>query len=423
MSQYKDTRNGLVGADYSTKLSAWLALGCITARHVHHEMVKLEDGTDETYKGSEGYGKGENKGTAAVRFELLWRDYMRLCTMKFGDKLFSLEGFRQDEDYNKVWKSADKNQSKSQDPSPDKVANIIQRYLEGTTGLGLIDASQRELVLTGYTSNRARQNVASFFAKHLEIDWRYGAEWYEMWLVDYDVSSNWANWQYVSGVGNDPRGSSRVFNPVKQAFDYDKDGEYVRAWVPELRGLDKLENIFQACTTSDDDLVSHGLVNNIMVANPLKRIPFTVNAKPRNNRRATGRKGGSGRGGSRRGGGGRGGGGGGGGGGQNGSASGGHGEHHGGKGQGHNGTNASFNEHISGGGDGQSHGWNSQGDQAPGGPSQRGRGKPRGGRGYRSHRGDGAPRGGYQGTYWGQPGFAPMPPYYNNQAPVPGQGY
>ena len=82
-----------------------------------------------------------------------------------------------------------------------------------TNSMGLIDASQRELNHTGYNSNRTRQNVASFLAKHLYIDWRYGAEYYEMMLIDHDVHSNWSNWQYVSGVGNDPRGESRIFNP------------------------------------------------------------------------------------------------------------------------------------------------------------------------------------------------------------------
>ncbi len=91
---------------------------------------------------------------------------------------------------------------------------MLQRFLRGTTGTGLIDASQRELLFTGYTSNRARQNVASYLAKHLGINWKLGAEWYESMLVDYDVSSNWGNWQYVAGVGNDPRGEARVFNPI-----------------------------------------------------------------------------------------------------------------------------------------------------------------------------------------------------------------
>jgi deoxyribodipyrimidine photo-lyase len=159
MSRYKDTRNGMLGADFSTKLSAWLALGCITARQVHKYMLDFEDGRTGLGKGAEGYGKGENKGTAAVRFELLWRDFFRLTTRKFGPRLFRAAGFM---DMNDIKWTYDK----------DK----ITRLLEGTTGMGLVDASQRELFLTGYTSNRARQNVASFLAKHLNIDWRIGAE-------------------------------------------------------------------------------------------------------------------------------------------------------------------------------------------------------------------------------------------------------
>jgi deoxyribodipyrimidine photo-lyase len=177
--------------------------------------------------------------------------------------------------------------------------------------MGFIDASQRELLHTGYTSNRARQNVASFLSKHLQIDWRYGAEWYEMMLVDYDVSSNWSNWQYVAGVGNDPRGDARIFNPVKQAFDYDKDGMYVRTWVPEVSGLEKLENVFQPWTASITDLEACGLLGNIAVTNPIKRIEFMVDKKPRQPRKPSAKKRGQGRGGGRRGGGGGGGGGGG----------------------------------------------------------------------------------------------------------------
>ena len=208
MTHYKDTRNGMLGTDFSTKLSAWLALGCITARQVHWQLVDFEDGKNDTYKGVQGYGKGENKGTAAVRFELLWRDYMRLCTRKFGHRLFRLSGFRDDSSY--PWKTPG---AKGSGP---EVQEMLDRFLRGTTGTGLIDASQRELYLTGYTSNRARQNVASFLTKHLGVNWKLGAEWYECMLVDYDLSSNWGNWQYVAGVGNDPRGEARVFNPIKQ---------------------------------------------------------------------------------------------------------------------------------------------------------------------------------------------------------------
>lgn len=294
-SSYEETRNGLLGVDYSTKLSAYLALGCISARQVHEELLKFEDGTSDAYQHVDGYGRGENAGTAGIRFELLWRDYMRLCAAKFGRKLFKLSGFTQDQSYNTKWKTADEAAAAAgQQPPPDKVAHLLERFREGTTGMGLIDATQRELFLTGYTSNRARQNAASFLSKHLDIDWHYGAEWYEMLLVDYDAASNWANWQYVAGVGNDPRGDARIFNPVKQAFDYDKDGAYVRTWVPELKGLERAENVFQAWTTCSADLESSGLANNIMVTDPLKRIDFQLDRKPRSTRRPFSRKRGGG---------------------------------------------------------------------------------------------------------------------------------
>ncbi|KAK3330635.1 putative cryptochrome [Apodospora peruviana] len=287
MKNYKDTRNGLIGTEFSTKLSAYLAQGCVTSRQIHHALLGYENGTDSAFKNVDGYGAGENEGTAAIRFELLWRDYMRLCHQKYGAKLFHLKGFKADDaQYNEgenkpKWKFPTKELAAAdQNPSPERIAEVLARFTAGTTGMGLIDASQRELLHTGYTSNRARQNVASFLAKHLGIDWRHGAEWYEMLLVDYDVSSNWANWQYVSGVGNDPRGELRIFNPVKQAFDYDKSGDYVRSWVPEVSKLEKLENVFQACTASAEDVKAAGLEGNIMVTDPVKRIEFTVEGKP-----------------------------------------------------------------------------------------------------------------------------------------------
>jgi deoxyribodipyrimidine photo-lyase len=265
MSTYKETRNGLLGLDFSTKLSAFLALGCVTSRQIHADLLAFEEGSTDVGKGAQGYGKGENEGTAAVRFELLWRDYMRLCARKFGPRLFYITGFREDKAIQ--WKYPD------EDPS---VKAAVTRFLEGTTGTGLIDASMRELFLTGYTSNRARQNVASFLSKHLGIDWRIGAEWYEMLLTDYDVSSNWGNWQYTAGVGNDPRGEARIFNPVKQAFDYDPKGEYVKAWVPELRGIEDPQVIFQAWKMSDGEKKARGLLDADWVEKPLKRIDFHV---------------------------------------------------------------------------------------------------------------------------------------------------
>ena len=298
MSSYKATRNGMLGLDFSTKLSAFLSQGYCTARQVHWAMFDFEEGKGPG-KEVDGYGKGENEGTAAVRFELLWRDYMRLCTRKFGFKMFDVNGIQpsakgtyksgtnNDVPPSKQWRYIDKETNGS---DPAKTLETFCRFRSGRTGVGLIDASNRELFLTGYTSNRARQNVASFLTSHLNIDWRIGAEWYEMMLTDYDVSSNWGNWQYVAGVGNDPR-QGRVFNPVKQALDYDPQGEYIKAWVPELRNvqltrtagtgkdeIDKLRlmGLYQAYKLSEREKEQLGLKGVEWVERPLVQINFSI---------------------------------------------------------------------------------------------------------------------------------------------------
>jgi deoxyribodipyrimidine photo-lyase len=112
----------------------------------------------------------------------------------------------------------------------------FERWRSGTTGFPIVDASMQELAASGFMSNRGRQNVASFLTKNLGIDWRIGAEWFESMLVDYDVASNWGNWLYAAGVGNDARGF-RYFNLYKQSGDYDPQGDFVRHWLPALRAV------------------------------------------------------------------------------------------------------------------------------------------------------------------------------------------
>jgi deoxyribodipyrimidine photo-lyase len=85
-------------------------------------------------------------------------------------------------------------------------------------------------------SNRGRQNVASFLVEDLKLDWRLGAEWFESMLLDHDVCSNYGNWNYAAGIGNDPR-EDRKFNIIKQGLDYDPNGDFVKMWVPELEKL------------------------------------------------------------------------------------------------------------------------------------------------------------------------------------------
>ena len=203
---YKETRNGMLGHDYSSKFSPWLANGCISPRFIYEEIKRYE------------YERIANESTYWLIFELIWRDYFRFVAMKFGNKIFQLNGIS----------------NKSNNWKYNK--NIFEKWRLGETGIPLIDANMKELLTTGFMSNRGRQNVASFLVKDLQIDWRWGAAWFESQLIDYDVCSNWGNWLYVAGVGNDPR-ENRYFNILKQASNYDGKGEYVKHWLPELQNV------------------------------------------------------------------------------------------------------------------------------------------------------------------------------------------
>jgi deoxyribodipyrimidine photo-lyase len=200
---YKETRNEMLGSDYSSKFSAWLALGCLSPRYIYAQVQKYER------------EQIENDSTYWLIFELLWRDYFRFICAKHGNKVFKRSGLQ---GVDLVWKEDWEN---------------FYLWQEGKTGFPLVDANMRELAATGYMSNRGRQNVASFLTKNLGIDWRMGAEWFESVLIDYDVCSNWGNWNYSAGIGNDARGF-RFFNIIKQSRDYDRDGNYVKHWLPEL---------------------------------------------------------------------------------------------------------------------------------------------------------------------------------------------
>ena len=206
LKTYKETRNGMLDPDDSSKLSPWLSHGCLSPRRVQAEVARYEAERER------------NQSTYWLTFELLWRDFFRVYGAKHGDRLF--------------WPSG-----------PKGVRGVSSRldrahyhaWCEGRTGLPLVDASMRELNATGFMSNRGRQNAASFFVKHLDLDWRAGAAYYEAMLVDYDVTSNWGNWAYVAGVGSDPR--DRYFDVELQAKKYDENADFIRHWLPELAGL------------------------------------------------------------------------------------------------------------------------------------------------------------------------------------------
>merc|ERR1711997_881092 len=203
---YKETRNGLIGTEYSTKFSPWLANGSLSPRYIYAEIKKYEQ------------SRTANQSTYWVIFELMWRDFFRFVCFKHGNKIFQAGGIRQS---NVTWKHD---------------LELFDKWKNGCTGIPFIDANMRELLNTGWMSNRGRQNVASFLVKDLKLDWRLGAEWFESMLIDHDVCSNYGNWNYAAGIGNDPR-EDRKFNIVKQGLDYDPNGEFIKMWLPELSQL------------------------------------------------------------------------------------------------------------------------------------------------------------------------------------------
>ena len=196
---YKKTRNGLLGANFSTRVSPWLARGCLSARQVYAAVKAWEA------------ENGSNESSYWITFELLWREYFIRAAELEGAKMFGAG-------------------------QPDAPCAAFDAWRNAETGLPFVDAAMLELSTTGWLSNRARQNVASFLVKDLNVDWRLGALWFEHCLIDYDVASNWGNWRYIAGVGRDPR-QDRYFNVLKQAGHYDPQGLYVAHWLKQLENV------------------------------------------------------------------------------------------------------------------------------------------------------------------------------------------
>ncbi|MBU3671143.1 MAG: DASH family cryptochrome [Sinobacteraceae bacterium] len=199
IARYKQTRDGLQGADFSSRLSPWLALGAVSPREVAKEIHRYER------------ERTANESTYWLGFELLWRDYFHFWVRRHGRRAFAAAGVR------------------GRTPCGAQDAALFDQWCRGRTGEPFVDAAMRELAATGQLSNRARQNVASWLTRTAGIDWRWGAAWFEQQLIDFDVGPNWGNWQYVAGVGNDPR--NRVFNVKSQAERYDPDGAYQALWL------------------------------------------------------------------------------------------------------------------------------------------------------------------------------------------------
>lgn len=135
----------------------------------------------------------------------------------------------------------------------------LTRWQQGLTGYPLVDAGMRELWQTGTMHNRVRMITASFLIKNLLIDWRLGAQWFWDCLVDADLASNSASWQWVAGCGTDASPYFRIFNPVTQGEKFDAEGEYTKRYVPELKNLPK-KYLFRPWEAPSDVLEKAGVI-------------------------------------------------------------------------------------------------------------------------------------------------------------------
>jgi len=211
-SSYKQTRNGLDGMDYSTKFSPWLANGALSPRRIVQQLQEYEARA------------GANDSTYWIFFELLWREYFQWYAHKHQQQLYAFSG---------IGNSA---------PTTSFYPERFKKWCVGNTPYAIINACMKQLNFTGYLSNRGRQLVASCFVHELGLDWRHGAAYMEQQLVDFDVASNWGNWQYLAGVGADPRGHRR-FDLQKQAQIYDPNNQFVQRWAGDqtLQPLDSVD--------------------------------------------------------------------------------------------------------------------------------------------------------------------------------------
>lgn len=198
-SSYKETRNQFMGERFSTGFSPWLAQGCLSPQQIVRELRSYED------------RYGANDSTGWIIFELLWREYFRWYGAEHGVKLFKAGGL-------------------TNKPVVARIdAGVFESWCTGTTDWPIVNACMRELNATGWMSNRGRQLVASCLINELAQDWRAGAGYFEQQLIDYDPCSNWGNWQYIAGVGADPRGG-RHFDLVWQSQQWDPDQTYQKHW-------------------------------------------------------------------------------------------------------------------------------------------------------------------------------------------------
>ncbi len=203
LRNYKATRNGLVGTEFSAKVSPFLGVGSLSARRIWQEVLRYQE------------LHGADEGSEWMLQELLWREFFLWSEQHHGDAFHAPGGLQQ--------------------RPPDWVEDRERfvRWTRADSGHPLIDAQLNELLATGYLSNRGRQWVASHFVNELRLPWIWGARFFEWALIDAHPALNTGNWAYLAGVGSDPRsfgGSPRRFDLERQVGLYDPEQTHRQRW-------------------------------------------------------------------------------------------------------------------------------------------------------------------------------------------------
>lgn len=195
----KPARNGM--QTYISGISPWLAIGCLSPRQVYWSVMQH-------------FHHNNNP----LVLELLWRDYFRFMFKKHGStKFFKAEGFKTEAPETAV-----------------KQNELFENWKHGATGNAAVDAAMTELNHTGFINNYSRQTLAAYLIKELKVDWTKGALYFESVLIDYSPASNWGNWIFVAGVGNDPR-ENKYFDTSKLGTEYKDD--YLALWLSHTKDV------------------------------------------------------------------------------------------------------------------------------------------------------------------------------------------
>merc|ERR1712232_650429 len=212
LREYRDIQNGMVGEGYSSKLSPWIARGCISPRRIRKEALRYE-----------AERMIQNFSTYWLPNMLEWRDFMIYIARSQGDRIFKLGGITGDRS---PWHGTKED---------------LQAWKDGRTGEELVDAGMKELLLTGYMSMRARHIVATYLIYDLGVDWRHGAAHFEEHLLDYDPALNWVMWMQAPGLlGRGGRHQGLLHFSVKKSVASQRkqlnnplDREYIRHWLDD----------------------------------------------------------------------------------------------------------------------------------------------------------------------------------------------